>query len=545
MTLFTKKGHWLLPGLFMLITFFANLDALPTDIMESRNIVTGREMVSDGNWLVPTMNGELRLEKPPLPTWISGIVESIVPNSLTAQRVPAAMMGCLWTIYLLLLARIVARRDDYAITAAMVFLTCYNLILMGRSATWDIYCHAFMMAAIYYLTRTLFENRHSLRRFVLAGALMGLSFLSKGPVAFYALLLPYLVALATVLRPKMSGKWAGVALMILVMTAVGAWGYVYLWGLHPIEASQVFHKETSSWADHNTRPWYYYWRFFLEMGVWAVLVPGALAVGYWRRRVTLKREYVFTLTWTVACLVLLSLIPEKKTRYLLPLLAPCSMLVATILIHFRMTKTKPVGFAKWLWRINGWTTATVVAAIPVLGYYFGIRKGIVGWTAETLMTLVALSALAAIIRATRRRQPLLYVGAVTTVFAGIELFMLPAVGNAFGNPQGRSIHRLADRTELKGLPFYHSDSQPIRIELVYEVGRKILPLNLHDERLVMSRLPMVIVTQGYAREELPAALIEKTDTVSYGYFDDNKRPKGYKHYNKAFLNYVTLVKNKK
>ena len=81
--------------------------------------------------------------------------------------------------------------------------------------------------------------------------------------------------------------------------------------------------------------------------------------------------------------------------------------------------------------------------------------------------------------------------------------------------------------------------------MVYEAGRKILPLNLNDEWLVMSRLPMVIVTRGYAREELPATLLDKVDTVSYGHFDDNKHPKTDKHYNKAFLNYVTLLKNKK
>lgn len=545
MTLFTKKGHWLLLGLFMLITFFANLGALPTDIMESRNIVTGREMVSDGNWLVPTMNGELRLEKPPLPTWIAGAVECVAPGSLTAQRVPAALMGCLWTVCLLLLARYIARRDDYAMAATMVFLTCYNLILMGRSATWDIYCHAFMMAAIYHLTRALFEDRHSLRRFALAGTLMGLSFLSKGPVAFYALLLPYLVALTALRRPRMAGKWGGVALLVLVMTAIGAWWYVYLLKLHPIEASQVFHKETGSWADHNTRPWYYYWRFFLETGVWTVLVLGALAMGYWRRHITLRREYVFALTWTLACLVLLSLMPEKKTRYLLPLLAPCALLVATVIVHFSQARTKLDGFGKWLWRVNGWTTATVVAAIPVLGFYLGIRKGVIGWTAEVMTTLVVLPALVVIVRATLRCRPLSYVTAVATVFAGIELFMLPAVGNAFGNPQARSIRRLADKTELRGIPFYHSDKQPLRIELVYEAGRKILPLNLNDERLVMSRLPMVIVTRGYAREELPATLLDKVDTVSYGHFDDNKHPKTDKHYNKAFLNYVTLLKNKK
>lgn len=69
--------------------FFVNNGALQTDIMESRNIVTAREMVSDGNWLVPTMNGELRLEKPPLPTWVAAVVETVVPDNLKAQRAAA------------------------------------------------------------------------------------------------------------------------------------------------------------------------------------------------------------------------------------------------------------------------------------------------------------------------------------------------------------------------------------------------------------------------------------------------------------------------
>lgn len=61
-----KKKHYLLLVVFVLITFFANRAALPTDIMEARNIVTAREMVEEVHWLVPTMNGELR-HFPPRP----------------------------------------------------------------------------------------------------------------------------------------------------------------------------------------------------------------------------------------------------------------------------------------------------------------------------------------------------------------------------------------------------------------------------------------------------------------------------------------------
>lgn len=202
-----------------LITFFAFNDALPTDIMESRNIVTAREMVSDGNWLVPTMNGELRLEKPPLPTWIAGAIEEVCPNSLSAQRTAAGVMGMIWTLFLYLFAELLTKNKKFALLTTMVFLTSYHILVMGRTATWDIYCHALMMGGIYFLARGLDASAVPLRRgeeansetsnsakkawlwFPLAGLMMGLSFMSKGPVSFYALLLPALIAIIAFMHP--------------------------------------------------------------------------------------------------------------------------------------------------------------------------------------------------------------------------------------------------------------------------------------------------------------------------------------------------------
>lgn len=64
--------------------------------MEARNMVTAREMVHDGNWLVPTMNGDLRLEKPPLPTWLTAVAEMISPDNLALQRAMAGLQPSCW-----------------------------------------------------------------------------------------------------------------------------------------------------------------------------------------------------------------------------------------------------------------------------------------------------------------------------------------------------------------------------------------------------------------------------------------------------------------
>ena len=56
-----KTQRILLLSIVCIITFFVNNQVLVPDIMESRNIITAREMARGGDWIVPTMNGELRL----------------------------------------------------------------------------------------------------------------------------------------------------------------------------------------------------------------------------------------------------------------------------------------------------------------------------------------------------------------------------------------------------------------------------------------------------------------------------------------------------
>lgn len=469
--------------------FFVNRSALPTDIMEARNIVTAREMVSDGNWLVPTMNGVLRLEKPPLPTWIAGAVEKVFPDSLSAQRFPPAVMGLLWTFFLFLTARYLTRREDFAVYSVVVFLTLYNVVLMGRSATWDIYCHAFMMGAIYFLLRGFYDDEREVhppvwRWFLLSGLMAGLSFESKGPVSFYALLLPFLGAVVCCRRPSMKGKWGPLGAAFLVCLVLGAWWYVYLWVCHPITVQYVVHQESTAWVDHNVRPWYYYWRFFLEGGIWAPFILAALAVPVWRRRLDLSRDYLWVLTWMLFQLILLSLMPEKKMRYLLPMAPTVAMTVAFLLVYWGDKKRHPHWVKGFVWSVAG-------------------------------------------------------------LFFVAELFLLRPIGKRFGNPVAHSIHAVRSNRQLDAIPFYYNQKEPLRIELVYEAGRKILPLDLTDSDRVLKVLPCVIISRRPLGQELPASLLERLDTVSVGYFDDNKHPKTDRHYSEVFLNYATLLKLKK
>ena len=91
--------------LLLLITFIAfvvNNGAIEANIMEARNLTTAREMLQKNNWLEPTMNGELRLEKPPLPTWIAAATMHFSgEENLALLRLPAALAALLLVFFLL------------------------------------------------------------------------------------------------------------------------------------------------------------------------------------------------------------------------------------------------------------------------------------------------------------------------------------------------------------------------------------------------------------------------------------------------------------
>ncbi|MDF1516551.1 MAG: glycosyltransferase, partial [Lutibacter sp.] len=70
--IFEKYPLALLSGVVLLMLLI-HLEVPNITIMEARNFITAREMVQDDNWLLTTMNGETRYQKPPLPTWLTAV----------------------------------------------------------------------------------------------------------------------------------------------------------------------------------------------------------------------------------------------------------------------------------------------------------------------------------------------------------------------------------------------------------------------------------------------------------------------------------------
>lgn len=531
--------------LICLFSFVLNNEVIVPDIMEVRNIVTASEMVSDGNWLVPTMNGNLRLEKPPLPTWLTAIAEVIDPGNLGLQRGIAALFASLLVLFFYREAKLLFKNRFYSFLSTVILCTSYTIVLMGRTASWDIYCHAFMMIAIYYLTLALSEEMKYRDHFVKAGVFMGLSFLSKGPVSFYSLLMPFLLSYGYFYRSPMKGKWGMVIVMFFVCVLISGWWYMFLYLSHGNELRFVLEKETGAWSNHNIRPWFYYWSFFLETGVWSVLLLSSLALPLWSKRCK-QREYLFPLFWLLLMLLLLSLMPEKKNRYLLPMTIPAAYLMGYLLVLWNrlFVSRKYLDIDKILFHINVWLTVVVVAILPFAGFFFLYKPRYIPWYMLFMLSCVFWSISYALAVSAIQLKPFEWVKNVLILFLLIECSVFPYLKNVINNPKMHSISQIKDVESLKDIPFFHKKEEPLRIELVYACGHKVRPLDISNVDTILLNLPCVLLTHERAGNELPKRLWLSVDTSYMGCFDDNRWPQNSRRYSKSFIYHVTLLNKK-
>lgn len=533
--------------LMSVFAFFINNEVITPDIMEARNIVTAREMVDDGHWLVPTMNGELRLEKPPLPTWLTAVAQMVSPDNLALQRGMAGAAGVLLVIFFYLTVKLVVDDRRHAFLSTAILMTCYNIVLMGRTATWDIYCHAFMMCGIYFLLRALKDDGRQWGDFTLAGLAMGLSFMSKGPVSFFGLLLPMLLALIATYRPHMRGKWLPVLLMVLVTVVLSGWWYGYLWAFHHDAVVAVTTKETGSWVNHNVRPWWYYWKFFLEAGIWAPLLLTAIFLPLSHERERRDVKWRFFVLWLLLAVVLLSLMPEKKSRYLLPVMMPAAATMGYLAYGWamRFKHREEERGDNTLFKINGWVIVALTVALPVAVWKMCLVPGYVSTTEFVVLTVLLLSVASYMVSGIVKKKPHFIVYGVVMLFAIAEVALLPAFSPYINNPDRKSVALTKTVPELRGVPYYYNSSDSLRIEIVYAAGRKIRPLDVTNPDSVEAHLPLALFTHKSVGDELPAAVLERVDTTTIGHYDDNSRPKQYKRrYDEIFLYNVTLLRKK-
>jgi len=164
---------------------------------EPKNAACSLAMLDSGDWVVPTFNGRLRVEKPPLVNWLQIGGYTLCGRNETGARLSSALLTigtCLltWRIGCLLLGPAVG------LLGGLVMATCVGTAVVGRAATPDAPLTFFTTLAFYLFVcggggRDTGCTRLSAWSAAGVGMACGAAVLTKGPVGVVLPLVAFLL----------------------------------------------------------------------------------------------------------------------------------------------------------------------------------------------------------------------------------------------------------------------------------------------------------------------------------------------------------------
>lgn len=468
----TKRFQYALFAVTCFFVFFIHIGADEIDTMEAYNWVTAREMVEEHHWLVPTMKEDIRIAKPPFPTWVTAGVIDLAgkTNSYGMMRIPGAFMAIMLVIATWGFVKSYTKDEELAFFTAMIL--CVNALVMvsGRKNTWDIFTTAFMMFALWALFDGLQRKEQKKSVFIVAGLFLGLTFMSKWIVSFYVLLFPFLTAYIYEFGfEKLREKKSGLYLCTFVFLLIACPWPLYILFKCPQLSMITKNLEVSAWTKEHVRSFYFYLHFPLFSGIWTAFLLAYFVKPFSASRVGSRKHYFFPLIWFCLGLFLLMVIPEKKDRFLLPLSVPMSLMagymVKSLIVSFRENNQSPGD--KRLMTIHTVLLVILSGSLPFVELLSGNHH------AASVQFIFALSASMILIFFAIYLR---YKGLMTAMFIEstllVCLFMAiawPLITKVDHEQRGfQSVKELLKIEEVKGKTLYYID--PVHITVIWDLG---------------------------------------------------------------------------
>jgi 4-amino-4-deoxy-L-arabinose transferase-like glycosyltransferase/membrane-associated phospholipid phosphatase len=340
---FPRRGHTRafalgLAAILFLSYLFVTTRSTLWDRDETRFSEATVEMVHSGDYLVPTLNGELRADKPVLIYWLMSLpVRLLGPTELACRFFSpvGAVVTCLLTA---LIARHLVgpgTGPSAGLLAMLILATTPLLLITGTAATTDAVLLATLVGAF-----VVFENasRTGFRKIHLVGLALtlGAAMLTKGPVGLALPILAMVVIL--VLGRRFSFVWA----THLFGAALLASGIFLAWAIPANNATggeflrqglghHVIARATRPLEGHGgnfflTLPFYIPVVIFAFFP-WILFLPGALSATA-GGRVGGRDGRSFLFGWMIPIFLFMSFVSTKLPHYILPIWPALSLSVA-------------------------------------------------------------------------------------------------------------------------------------------------------------------------------------------------------------------------
>lgn len=541
---FLKSKPILSICLLVFIMLGFSIQYLDVTIMEARNFITAREMIYNDHWLLTTMNGEARYQKPPLPSWLTAISAMILGiNNLFAMRLPAIIMVMLTAICSYRLSVKLLDNTTHSFNNALITMTSLYVVAIIIEAPSDIFTHGFMLASIYYLFSILQSKSLKISNILIASICFGASILSKGPVSPYALFLPFVISYGIVygLKP-LKRKILPLVIVVLLGIVIGGWWYLYVRVEDPITFAKITSKETGNWGSYNVRPFYYYWSFFTQSGLWTIPAFISLLYPYLKSRVSNLKAYRFSFYWTIAAVVLLSIIPEKKSRYLMPVLIPLAInigfYIEYLIQHFKTLNKKTETFPVYF---NFGLIGSIGLLFPVIGYIFFKDYSNVNWIRLAITSVVLVYIGVQILRKLKAKNMSAVFYNSTAFFIAAFMLVIPLT-TTLKDVNYTPISNLKNELETQKLKLYSLNY--VSPEMIWQYGDKISGIKTKDSLFVLPKdTKFGLLSRTITKKDL--SYLESNYTIEkLSTYDLNVVKKDSRKYRNRLMNHLYIMTQK-
>jgi 4-amino-4-deoxy-L-arabinose transferase-like glycosyltransferase len=340
------------------------LGAIPINgTLEGNRLQAAREMLADGDWLVPHLGGEVYLSKPPLHPWTIALFSRPFGEvNLWSGRLPSVLSALL----VCLLVHGFARRELGARVALCAALGVGGALVFAEKAMraeLETELALFTVLAIGFLWGA---GTNAARRtwFTLAAGLaLGAAVMVKGPPPLFMFVAAALGAgWARAFRKQFLAN-AAVALF-LALALAAAWvvpvverlGFERAWSSFNVQ----FLERLVRAGVTNVEPfWFYVPALLAGLAPLTLLLPNLALV--WPRALADERARAragLLWGWALGSLIVFSVSSGKETRYLLPTVPAWALLIA------------------W-----GWTRARVAGRFAGWNRVLARALGLVTWSA--------------------------------------------------------------------------------------------------------------------------------------------------------------------
>jgi 4-amino-4-deoxy-L-arabinose transferase-like glycosyltransferase len=357
-------------------------------------LATSMEMRRGGPWLVPTLQGEPRIAKPPLAAWITAA--AIGPRTLRdidsqihflrergflllalEARLPALISACLLLLGVFELGRFI-RDSSLGLGSTAICASSYFLLRFARYTTTDIQLALWVTWGNVFLAKAVLRGKWW-SGCIGAGIALALAMMSKGPVSLVQSVVPFLVfwwirkRIATtrlssskseLTKPLGRALLAGLALFL----GVGLWWYAVVL----VRSNDVIHR----WFSEVTRigatetPAS---SIFAYLGIVAYVVPwtvfflvGCVSILRQVRTKTITYD-LLPLLLLVVPLLIMAFAKDRQDRYTLPMI-PAAAIVAAIGVRDYLAQWRSPDTIHRVIATLHWATLGAIAVIfPMLG----------------------------------------------------------------------------------------------------------------------------------------------------------------------------------